>query len=129
MSQLADALSFQGKDWKPIPHISRTVPFGYEVDENDPDLLQPIPFELEALVKAKHYLKQYSYREVAQWLTKTTGRPISHMGLKKRVESENRRRTKAQVLERWAKRIEETRAKAEKLSNSYLGAHEDGTEE
>ena len=48
-------------------------------------LLEPIVHELRALELAKQHLKQYSIRDVAQWLTRQTGRSISHMGLKKRI--------------------------------------------
>jgi len=62
----------------------RTVPFGYELCEDDPDLLRPIPLELDALSKALKYLRDGSpYREVAIWLSKVTGRSISHVGLRK----------------------------------------------
>ena len=63
----------------PIPKIRNTIPFGYRQDEEDPSLLQPIPTELEALELAKKHLKQYSSRQVAAWLTTTTGRTISHV--------------------------------------------------
>lgn len=111
----ADQLSFTVKgEWLPLPRISRTVPFGYVEDEDDPDLLQPVVLELEALEIAKVHLKQFSYRDVARWLSKTTGRQISHMGLKKRVDNERRRRRKAAVLKDWANRADSARAKANK---------------
>ena len=59
----------------------------------------PIEHELEALELAKQHIKQYSYRAVAQWLSKETGRYISHYGLKKRIEVEQKRR-KASVIKR-----------------------------
>lgn len=122
-----DQLSFQTKEWKAIPRIARVVPFGYRVDDDNPDLLQPIILELEALEKAKVHLRQFSYREVANWLTKVTGRYISHMGLQKRVKNEQRRRSKARTFELWARRAEEARRKAEKLTQTTLGAGEDLT--
>jgi len=39
----------------PIPKIRKTIPFGYRQDEEDPNLLQPIPTELEALELAKKH--------------------------------------------------------------------------
>ena len=63
---------------------SSTIPFGYKLDEDTKTLL-PIPEELEAYRKAKDYLKSCSYREVASWLTATTGRKISAQGLRKKV--------------------------------------------
>ena len=64
------------------------VPYGYQVHPDNDKLLMPIEHELEALELAKQHLKQYSYRAVAQWLSKETGRYISHYGLKKRIEVE-----------------------------------------
>ena len=61
-----------------------TIPFGYKLDEDNKTLL-PITEELEAYRKAKDYLKSCSYREVATWLTATTGRKISAQGLRKKV--------------------------------------------
>ena len=118
----AEALSFQTKDWSAIPRISRTIPFGYQIDENDPDVLCPVILVLEALEKAKTHLRQYSYRDVARWLTETTGRYISHAGLKKRVDIERDRRKKATTLRNWARRIEEAKAKAEALETKRTGA-------
>jgi hypothetical protein len=118
----ADQLSFQTKDWAAIPRIARTVPFGYRIDDDDPDLLQPVPLELEALKLAKRYVKRFSYRDVAEWLTATTGRYISHVGLKKRLENETNRRREAVTLKVWASLIEQKRAKAEKIINKRVGA-------
>ena len=69
------------KRWERIPRVARTTPFGYKVDETDEDFLIPIDNELELLEKAKQHLIQYSYREVANWLSKESGRYISHVGL------------------------------------------------
>lgn len=63
--------------------ISRTVPFGYKVSEQDNKLLEPIQEELEAIEQAKQYLKSCSYREVAGWMERKTGRYISAPGLRK----------------------------------------------
>ena len=75
-------------EWVPIPRVARTIPFGYELDPKDKGILLPINTELDMLEQAQKYLKQYSYREVANWLTRNTGRNISHVGLKKRLENE-----------------------------------------
>ncbi len=125
MTTEADALTFRENKWSAIPRIARTIPFGYELDEENSDQLLPIQSELDALELAKKHLKQYSYRDVAQWLTETTGRYISHMGLKKRVNNERARRHKGQTYAKWAKRYEEARAKAEKFEKQRLGARED----
>ena len=61
-----------------------TVPFGYKLAE-DNHSLEPIEKELTALEKSKEYLQNSSYREVAEWVTATTGRYISHVGLIKAI--------------------------------------------
>jgi len=66
---------------------SSTIPYGYKLDD-DTNTLLPIEKELEAYTKAKVYLQSCSYREVASWLTATTGRKISPQGLRKKVLGE-----------------------------------------
>ena len=68
-----------------IKRKSRIIPFGYKIDETENYLIR-IESELEALEKAKEYLKTCSYREVAEWLHRKTGRYISHVGLRKRIQ-------------------------------------------
>ena len=55
--------------WYPVVRVGRFIPFGYEQDPDDPDILLPIPEELELFEQAKIHLKQYSYRQVAAWLS------------------------------------------------------------
>tara|TARA_R110001592_G_scaffold2129_4_gene13121 strand:- start:4895 stop:5335 length:441 start_codon:yes stop_codon:yes gene_type:complete len=112
----------EDNEWVPIPRISRTIPFGYELDPDDPDVLLPIDKQLDMLDKAKEYLKQYSYREVANWLTRNTGRDISHVGLRKRLENERQRKNKARSLRRWADYAKKAIAKAEEIERTRLGA-------
>jgi len=118
----ADQIALADGEWKAIPRVSRVVPFGYELDPHNPNMLIPIPFELEALEKAKLHVKRFSYREVAAWLSNVTGRSISHVGLKKRIEVERSRRSKVKTLKQWANRIEEAKAKVEKYESQSLGA-------
>ena len=113
------------KEWVAIPRIARTIPFGYKVEEDDPDVLVPIPDELELLEKAKNYLKQYSYREVANWLSKNSGRYISHVGLRKRVGVEQQRQNKAKSLRIWAEYAQKAVAKAQTLEEARTGAKQD----
>jgi len=108
-----------------IPKLSKVwIPFGYKVSETDPDVLDPIPVELEALEKAKKYLRQYPSRYVAAWLTKVTGRSISHAGLLKRIKNEQRHKAKAASLRRWAARykraIEEAEKYEKRTGNKYV---------
>ena len=112
----------ENNEWVPIPRISRTIPFGYDLDPDDPDVLLPNEYQLDMLEKAQQYLKQYSYREVANWLTRNTGREISHVGLKKRLDNERRRKNKAGSLRRWADYAKKAIAKAEELEAKRLGA-------
>jgi len=114
-------------EWVPLPRISRTVPFGYELDEDDDKVLLPIETELNALSEAKKHLKKYSYREVSNWLSTRTGRYISHVGLMKRVRNERKRKNKATILRKWAAYVEETLAKAEELETERLDARTDAT--
>tara|TARA_B100001778_G_scaffold66405_2_gene52180 strand:- start:7273 stop:7680 length:408 start_codon:yes stop_codon:yes gene_type:complete len=108
--------------WLPIPKMARTIPFGYVEDPDDSTILRPIKNELDALEKAKRYLGQYSYREIANWLSKQTGRYISHVGLRKRVQDERRRKKTASVKRQYAKRYEEIIKAAEKIETERVGA-------
>ena len=112
----------EDNEWIPIPRISRTIPFGYDVDPDDPDVLLPNEHQLDMLMKAQKYLKQYSYREVANWLTRNTGRSISHVGLRKRLDNERRRKNKSGSLRRWADYAKKAIAKAEEIERTRLGA-------
>lgn len=108
-------------EWFPIVRVGRQVPFGYEQDENDRDILQPIPYELDLLETAKTYLKEYSFRMVAQWLSKESGRYISHNGLYKRVNIEQKRRNAAKTYRIYEKLAEEAAQKARRLEENRLG--------
>ena len=107
--------------WKPTVRVGRHIPFGYRQDPNDCDILIPIPEELELFKKAKQFLKQYSYREVANWLSTQSGRYISHVGLYKRVKIEQQRKTEAATQRYLAQRYEEALKKAERLEGRLLG--------
>ena len=67
-----------------IKKRARTVPFGFK-QSSDPNYLEPVKEELDALNQAKDYLKNCSLRETASWLHRKTGRYISHVGLRKRL--------------------------------------------
>ena len=68
-----------------IKKRARTIPFGFKQSQ-DPNYLEPVKEELDALRQAEEYSKTCSLRETAQWLYRKTGRYISHVGLKKRFE-------------------------------------------
>jgi len=116
------------KDWHPIVRVTKKIPFGYQLDAQNDKLLIPVSSELEALELAKRHLKQYSYRMVAQWLSKETGRYISHMGLKKRIEVEQRRKKAATIKRKFAKWLQETLTEIEKLETQGVGAYAEGSE-
>ena len=109
-------------EWVQIPRIARTVPFGYKQNEEDPDILDPIPTELDLLEKARAYTNQYSYREVANWLSTNSGRYISHVGLRKRLQHERQRKNQAASLRKWAKYAEKAIAKAQEIEEARTGA-------
>ena len=114
----------EGFNWQPVVRIGRTVPFGYEKDLTDLDILQPVVEELELLERAKKYLKQYSYRDLANWLSEQSGRYISHVGLMKRVKLEQKRKRQASNQRYLAERYKEALQKAERLEERIGGRAE-----
>ena len=112
----------EDEEWISIPRIARTVPFGYKLDENDSDILRPIPQQLDALEQARRYVKQYSYREVSNWLSTRTERYISHVGLRKRLAHEQHRKRQITSLRKWAEYAKTAIEKAKELETERLGA-------
>lgn len=115
----------KNNNWIPVPRVTkgsyRTVPFGYKLNPDNPDLYEPIPEQLAALEEAKKYLKRYTSRQVAAWLTKTTGRSISHEGLLRRLRYEQYNKNKASTIRSWARRYKKAILLAEKY-DKRLGA-------
>jgi uncharacterized protein YjaG (DUF416 family) len=99
----------------------RHIPFGYIQSEENPSILLPVVDELETLELAKKHLKQYSYREVAAWLTTQTGRSITAMGLKKRVDIERRRKKATTIKRQLTKRLEKALKEIERLEKQSTG--------
>ena len=110
-----------GEVWYPAVRIAHTIPFGYELHPDDDKILLPIVKELELLEKAKLYLREYSSRNVADWLTKESGREISHAGLLKRVKQEKLRRYAAGTYRKYERLYKEAKATAEKLEKRIGG--------
>ena len=108
-------------EWYPVIRVGRHVPFGYKQDEEDELLLLPVPSELELLEKAKLFLKEYSTRQVANWLSKESGRYISHVGLYKRVRMEEKRRRASSNYRQYAKKYKEAARKSQKIEEERLG--------
>lgn len=119
-----EVLAFQDGEgeWKPIPKVTSTVPFGYKIDPDNDKQLLPIPLELEALELAKKHLKNHSYRDVAAWLSEATGRRISHEGFYKRVQSERRRKSKSSTIKIWAAKLKKALETVEELEQEGLGS-------
>ena len=113
-------------EWVQIPRIARTVPFGYKQNEQDPDILDPIPVELDLLEKARAYTNQYSYRQVANWLSTNSGRYISHVGLRKRLSNERQRKNQAKSIRQWAEYAEKAIAKAKAIEEKRTGSKAKG---
>ena len=86
-------------------------------------MLEPIRDELEALEVAKRHLLQYSYREVAQWLTRQTGRSLSHTGLKKRIDIERKRKKTITIKRKLAQRLAQTLQEIENLETQKVGTY------
>jgi len=122
LPQPTDLKDEDQKEWIQIPRIARTVPFGYKINEDDKELLDPIPYELEALELARKYVKQYSLRQVANWLTTKTSRQISHIGLRKRLLHERQRKNKARTLKRWSEYAQKAIEKAKAIEEGRVGA-------
>ena len=116
----------EDNEWRSIPRIARTIPFGYVQDDNDPDVLRPVPNELNLLEKARTYVNQYSYRQVANWISTQTGRYISHVGLRKRLENARQRKNQAKGIRQWADYAEKAIAKAKALEEERTGARATG---
>lgn len=108
-------------EYFPLVRIGRIVPFGYEQDPNDPDILLPIEEDLELLEQAKVHLKQYSLRDVAAWLSAHASRSISHMGLKDRIRIEQRRHREGIMQRQLIERLEKAVEKAERIEKRKLG--------
>jgi len=68
-----------------IKRKTSTIPFGYELNEED-GWLYPIKDQLDKLELAIQYLQAGSYELIATWLEQQTGRYISPKGLQKRAK-------------------------------------------
>ena len=112
----------EDEEWIQIPRIARTIPFGYKQNEDDSDLLDPIEKELTLLEQARKYVNQYSYRQVANWLSKQSGRYISHVGLQKRLKNEKKRKNQARSIRKWAEYAEKAISKAKEIEIQSTGA-------
>jgi len=62
---------------------SSVIPFGWQLSDDGPGLLEPVQEEQQALKEALGYVQMdCSLRETARWLSAVTGRYLSDKGLK-----------------------------------------------
>ena len=71
-----------------IRRVTSTIPFGYELDTNIDGYLKPVEQELEVLkeVTESVHRQEISLGVGVAWLEAETGRKLSKVGLKKRVD-------------------------------------------
>lgn len=108
-------------EWKPIVRLGRTVPWGYDQDPEDENVLLPNVHQLELLEEGKKALKTNSLRVVANWLTTQTGRKISHEGLKRRLSIERKRTNNAKSYRRFEEQAKKAAQKAKALEEGLGG--------
>lgn len=108
----------------PIIRVGRIVPFGYRTDPEDKHRLLPVEEELILLEAAKQHLKNYSLRDVAAWISAKSGRYISHVGLRTRIQSEQYQQREYIDAKRIAKQFRDAYHKAKKLERGRLGLRE-----
>ena len=67
---------------------SSTIPFGYELSQDDSHYLEPVEKELEALetIEEMIVIEEISLRDGCYWLEDYTGRKLSPAGLKKIID-------------------------------------------
>lgn len=81
------------REYLPIRRKARTIPWGYEVDPADPQMLRPVLSMLHLLESAERAFRARTstHQEIAEWLTAKTGVPITRVGLKKRFLTGNKK--------------------------------------
>ena len=67
---------------------SSTIPFGYELSEDDSQYLEPVEKQIEALEAVEEMIvnEEISLRDGCYWLENYTGRKLSPAGLKKIID-------------------------------------------
>lgn len=63
------------------PRLAERIPWGWRTCIDNPEYLEPVMEQLELLDIAREHLETCSQREVASWLSRASGRPISQRGL------------------------------------------------
>jgi len=103
------------KVWFPVVRIGYSVPFGYYEDPEDKDILIPIPEGLELYELAKKHLKNYTYKDVAAWLTTRSGRKIGPSALHERIARERKNKRDLTNANYYAEKYKEACDKARKI--------------
>lgn len=103
------------KVWFPVVRIGYSVPFGYYEDPEDKDILIPIPEELELYELAKKHLKNYTYKDVAAWLTTRSGRKIGPSALHERINRERKNKRDLTNANYYAEKYKKACDKARKI--------------
>jgi hypothetical protein len=88
--------------------MARVIPFGYTLDPDREGWLNPVVLELDLLEQAKAHLKQYSYRQVADWM--------------KRIQVERQRKTTLGIKQRLSRKYEEILNQIEALETTRIGS-------
>ena len=120
------------KVWFPVVRIGYSVPFGYYEDPEDKDILIPIPEELELYELAKKHLKNYTYKDVAAWLTTRSGRKIGPSALHERINRERKNKRDLTNANYYAEKYKEACNKARKIEErikrtTYTEVEADGS--
>lgn len=78
--------------WRTRPRLHHSrIPWGYCSEDKTSKVLTPLPEDLDALEFAKELLMRgRSTRECCGWLLKETGQKLSHTGLLRRIEADNK---------------------------------------
>ena len=84
-------------------------------DPEDKDILIPIPEELELYELAKKHLKNYTYKDVAAWLTTRSGRKIGPSALHERINRERKNKRDLTNANYYAEKYKEACDKARKI--------------
>jgi hypothetical protein len=68
--------------YKPKHRARGRIPWGWRVSSSDPHMIEPEPERLRLLANAFEYLRRgASFREVAAYLSKKSGKPLHHTNL------------------------------------------------
>lgn len=61
------------------------IPWGYKISESDPKVIEADERLFKILLLAKNYIKEYSIRSIAEWISKESGNPITYEGFRRLI--------------------------------------------